>query len=134
MLLTLFILFVSYEFFLASIGVIPQIRCSCGHRKAARDTHLSCLSCCNCSVENKCLICSNSSQTTWFKAIFRRRFAEKMVKNAKQMWHSPSPSGALSEEDNSVAGQGSSGDEASLKDVSLLTVERSPGRINRTPG
>ena len=38
--------------------------------------------------------------------------AKKKVKNARQR-HSPSPSGALSEEDNSVAEQGSSGDEAS---------------------
>ena len=38
-------------------------------------------------------------------------------KNAKHPRHFPSPSGALSEEDNSVAEQGSLGDEASMNDA-----------------
>ena len=73
----------------------------------------------NCSVDKKCQICTNWSQDTWYKVIFRRRFADKMPakkkvkdKNAKLPRHSPSPSGVLSEEDKSMAEKGSLGDEA----------------------
>ena len=103
---------------------MPQIRGSCGNRKAAWDSNLSCLFSSNCSVDNKCQICTNWSQDTWYKVIFRQRFVDKMPakkkvkdKNAKHLRHSPSPSGALSEEDNSMAEQSSLGDEASINNA-----------------
>ena len=105
------------------ISVIPQIHGSSGNRKAAWDSHLSCLSSSNCSVDNKRQFCTNWSQDTWYKVIFRQQFADKIPakkvkdKNVKHPRHSPSPSGALSEEDNSMAEQVSLGDEASINDA-----------------
>ena len=54
---------------LPSIGFMPQIRGSYGHRKAAWDSHLTCLSCSYCSLKAaqdrtkwRCLINKGASQ------------------------------------------------------------------------
>ena len=56
---------------------MPQLRGNCGHKKAKWDNHPSCLSCSNCSVDNKCDICISWSEDTWYSAIRRRAYSSR---------------------------------------------------------
>lgn len=56
---------------------MPQLRGSCGHKKAKWDNHPSCLSCSNCTVDNKCDICISWSEDTWYSAIRRRAYSSR---------------------------------------------------------
>ena len=58
--------------------VMPQLRSSCGHKKAKWDNHSSCLSCCNCTVDNKCNICISWSEDIWYSPIRRRSYSSRM--------------------------------------------------------
>ena len=57
---------------------MPQLRSSCGHKKAKWDNHSSCLSCCNCTVDNNCNICISWSEDIWYSAIRRRSYSSRM--------------------------------------------------------
>ena len=65
-------------FFQFTFFVMPQLRGSCGHKKAKWDNHSSCLSCCNCTVDNKCNICISLSEDIWYSAISRRSYSSRM--------------------------------------------------------
>lgn len=56
---------------------MPQLRGNCGHKKAKWDNHPSCLSCSNCTVDNKCDICISWSEDTWYSAIRRRAYSSR---------------------------------------------------------